>query len=108
MTEKPPYDFKAIVKAAFPAYNGRKIRVEKHTNNSLMTTSYWDGGSRDYFAIVNLQTMRAQQIPGINPMNPPDNWRDTTEIPSNHVIVEHSIFCGKDVGCRIHFRANEF
>lgn len=100
-------DKKAIVKAAFPSYRGRKIKVSEHAKNSVRTNSYWDGGSRDTFVVVTLATLRARPIAGINPLNPPDNWRDATVIEPGTVIVEHSIFCGKDVGCRIHIREED-
>lgn len=99
-------DLKAIVRAAFPSYRGRKIRETSHIKNSMNTNSYWDGGSRDTFVVVDLKTLRATPIAGINPLNPPANWRDPTVIQPGTVIVEHSIFCGKDVGCRVHRRGD--
>lgn len=100
-------DAKSIVRAAFPGYRGRKIRVVPHITDAVSTLSYWDGGSRSTFVTVNLETGAASPIAGINPLNPPANWREPTVIQIGTVIVEHSIFCGKDTGCRIHIRNEE-
>jgi hypothetical protein len=100
-------DIKSIVKAAYPSYRGRKIRISEHTSNGMNTNSYWDGGSRDTFTVVDLATLQARPIPGINPISPPANWRDPTTIEAGTAIVEHSIFCGKDAGCTVHIRPED-
>lgn len=94
---------KQIVRIAFPGYRGRKIKANLCRTGKKSTLSYWDGGSRDEFVIVNLKTMTAQAIAGINPLNPPANWREPTVIPEDCCIVEHSIFRGKDAGCTVHY-----
>lgn len=94
---------KRLVSAAFPGYRGRKISAQACNSGKMSTISYWDGGSRDQFVFVNLSTFETKPILGINPINPPANWRDPTVIPEGFCIVEHSIFCGKDVGCRVHY-----
>jgi len=94
---------KRIVSAAFPGCRSHKIKARQCLSGSMSTLSYWDGGSRDDFVIVNLDTMTGKAIPGINPLNPPANWRDPTVIQPGTVIVKHSVFCGKDSGYTIHF-----
>lgn len=100
-------DIKRICKAAFPSYRGRRYGVKYHATGRMGTLSYWDGGSRDTFAIVDLASLKVTPIAGINPLNPPAGWRDGTEIPGGCAIVEHSIFMGKDSGCTLHLRAPE-
>ena len=100
-------DMKSIAKVAYPSWRGRKLRVSEHASNKVNTRSYWDGGSRDTFVVITLATLGVCEIPGINPINPPANWRDPTTIEAGTVIVEHSILCGKDYGCTIHIRAED-
>lgn len=80
----------SLVKKAFPEYNGRRISVEPF-HGPMAMNSYWSGGSRDYWAIVNMVTGQQVQIqengtpwnPGIAPLQ---------ALPVNAAIVRHG--CG--------------
>lgn len=97
-----------IVQAAFPnAKTRRTIKLEAKTTYHV--SDYWDGGSRNYCAFVRLSDLRAlssQDIPKeqrqyiANPFNLP--ICDITLSPG-FVVVEHCVFCGKDLGYRIYF-----
>ena len=54
-------ELRAVVKAAFPRYNKRQVFVGEFT--SMRINSYWDGGSRDVYALVELATMRTHALP---------------------------------------------
>jgi len=92
-------EVKRVVKAAFPSYNGRKISIS--TNIPSRLDSYWDGGSRDYYAFVQLSTLKAVELPTNHPFFEKDKPRDLSALPLGMAIVRHSIFCGKDVGCAV-------
>ena len=93
---------KQVAKNAFPNYNGRKFKVQFGTKN-MSIRSYWDGGSRTYYALVNLATMEAKHAPTSHPFfNKVDVEVDNVEIPQGFVIVAHSIFCGKDMGLTVY------
>ena len=79
---------RSICLAAFPAYRGRKFSVSTNIPDQLR--SYWDGGSRDYYAFVNLVTRRVEPLPSHHPLLPP-----------GIAIVCHSIVAGKDMGCEV-------
>ncbi len=90
---------KAIARALFPEYTGRKIKVV--TRKSYTMANYWDGGSRVYVKAVNLNTARVSDPDAVteSPFNPEANA--TFEIPAGVALVEHSYFCGKDMGITI-------
>lgn len=91
-----------IVKACFPQYNGRKVFVlpAKEAPNELR--SYWDGGSRDYYAFYNLDTKQVLPVHSNHPIFEPGQPSVLRELPAHIVLAEHTIFCGKDVGVRLY------
>lgn len=102
--KKPSPRLQQICHVAFPSYRGRKWRLEAKEKKS--TNSYWDGGSRDTFVVVNLASLVANPIAGLNPLtHKPDA---PVPITPGVCIVEHSIFCGKDTGITIHCHPNDF
>lgn len=91
-----------IARASFPAYNGRLFQLAV-SDSPIDVRSYWDGGSRSYFVFVNLATMQAsQQVPAQSAFDAPINGADSVQLPEGFACVEHSIFCGKDMGLTIH------
>lgn len=85
------------------AWRGRKVKV-KVTNSVSISGTYWDGGSKSYWYAVNLMTRQsvplAAQAANLAPWDPRHiaAMNATPTIPPGAVIVEHSIFCGKDAG----------
>jgi hypothetical protein len=49
----------AIVAAAFPSYQHRNGRLEVKPFQPVTPTSYWSGGTREYWAFVRLADMKA-------------------------------------------------
>jgi hypothetical protein len=94
-----------VIRAAFPDYNGNKCRVE-FTESSVNMSSYWDGGTRSYFAIVRLSDCQVMSIPQQSAYDKQLRGVDSFDIPAGFVVVEHIIFCGKDMGLKIHARAD--
>lgn len=93
---------RAALAATFPNYKGRKLsyRVE---DSPLDVTSFWDGGSRSYFVLLELATLRARPVPqNGTPYDGGPIRPNGVHIPEGYAIVEHVIFCGKDLGIRFH------
>ncbi len=84
-------------------YTGRKFKACP-TETVNISSQQWSGGSRDTYLIVHLASGRSQ------PMTDPRPWPESmaplaeVEIPEGCAIVEHSIFCGKDLGLTFHMR----
>lgn len=98
-------DVAKVCHAAFPGYSGHKVKIE-YTDHPLDLASYWDEGSRNYYAIVRLvdcqvmavpeQSMYTRQIAGV----------EAFAIPAGYVVVAHVIFCGRDLGLTITCRTD--
>lgn len=54
-------ELKRIVKAAFPRYAKKNVFLSKFSPTQI--NSYWDGGSRDTYVLINLATMQDQPLP---------------------------------------------
>ena len=92
-------DVEAIVSAAFPSYRGRKFRVQPAESVTLGDT-FWDGGSRSQYTAVRLADGLASAANVGQPWSGVEG--KSVPVPPGVVIVEHSIFCGKDCGLRIY------
>lgn len=94
-----------IAKAAFPGWKGRKLRVERRETVTLSGT-YWSGGSKNEFVAVELATMRTSpadaRLGDPNAFGGIGDSCPTIGIPVGFAIVEHVIFRGKDLGCRVY------
>jgi hypothetical protein len=91
-----------IARRAFPAYRGRKFRVVISARPSRLL-SFWDGGSRDTYQVV--QDGRAISPPTVAPFGR-ENAPDFVPVPGA-ILVEHSIFMGKDAGCTIYLHPDD-
>ena len=90
-----------ILKVTYPGYRGRKIRIVPQ-RHPLDCKSYWEGGSRDYFVFVRLDTFAVAPMPAQSAFDRDIRGAESVTLPPGVICVEHSIFCGKDVGIRIH------
>jgi hypothetical protein len=92
--------FKPIIAACYPKWTGRKLRVETATEYRM--ENYWDGGSRCYVLAYDLKTGRSYG-PAVHTTNPMHGAAHSiVNIPDGVLLVEHSIFCGKDAGVTIY------
>lgn len=94
-------DVIAIAKRAYPDYNGRKFRVEV-CEHPLDVRSSWEGGSRNYFTFLRLDTGNTMEVPAQSAFDAQIKGADSVALVPGLVCVEHSYFCGKDMGIRIH------
>jgi len=90
-----------IVQATYPSYRGRKVTIVPQ-RYPLNVQSYWSGGSRDYFVFLRLDIFAVAPMPAQSAFDKPVQGADAVTLPVGIACVEHSIFCGKDVGIRIH------
>ncbi len=94
-----------VCRAAFPDYTGRKVKVS-YTDSPISITSYWDGGTKSYYAAVRLSDCAVVPVPSNGGLGDRSAYAPV-EIPQGVVIVEHVWFCGKDMGLTVHARAHE-
>jgi hypothetical protein len=98
----PTPEVTTMARRAFPAYRGRKYKLD-NSDHPVSTTSYWGCGSRDYFVALDLATNRILPIPqNGTPFDGGPIAPNGVEVPPGYMIVEHSIFCGKDMGITFH------
>ena len=93
-------EVKPIIEVSFPEYKGRTFKVKLSEFVTFYNTN-WDGGSRNQYVAVSMAKGKGQPMPVSAP------WANLVEgkrmeIPFGVVVVEHSHYCGKDVGITIH------
>lgn len=81
-------------------YSGKSIQIKKFTGPKTLD-SYWDGGSRDVFYFLELATGKCLRVESNHPVFEANKPRELKDLPEGVVLVEHSIFCGKDIGITI-------
>ena len=103
-----------LMKASFPDYRGRKYRIVV-TEGPISLNSHWAGGSRDYFQVVRLADGAAVTVPqngsGFEPASVNQGLIPALQerLPAPGIaVVEHSIFCGKDIGLTLHVHPSNF
>ena len=89
-----------IARAAFPDYNGKKFGLEAF-QGPMNLASYWDGGSRTFYAVIDLNTKKAVEIPQSGTMFDKETYH-ASKLPYNIAIVAHKISSGKDAGITIY------
>lgn len=99
LTGKEPL-VQEIVGKAFPAYRGR--RFDLVISETVDVRSYWSGGSRDYFVILNLENGKAALVPAQSGYDRPITGAEDVPLGNGVIVVEHSIMEGKDMGITIH------
>ncbi len=86
----------ALVHAAFPGYNGRKVSVNPFVGPMTMN-SYWSGGSRDYWAVVDMETFKHAEIPENGTMWNP-SLGPLKELPLNGAVIRYTMGPYESVG----------
>lgn len=81
-------------------YTGRKISVE-FTETVPVYNTNWDGGSRNYYSFLNMETSTSRKAPDFAPWENPIEGQRATLKPGR-VIVERCFYCGSDLGITIY------
>ena len=97
---------KHIISATFPRYKGRKVFLEPAEKAPKELRSYWDGGSKDSYAFYNLDTKQTLMVHTNHPFFEPGQPSRLEGLPPHIVLVEHTIFCGKDCGITLYGNLN--
>jgi len=102
----PTTEIKNLARQCFPRYRGRSFTIN-NSGRSVNINSYWDGGSRSKFVMLDLATGKRLDIAQNGtvhdggPIAP-----DGVKVPAGYVLAEHVIFCGKDLGITFHVDPN--
>lgn len=98
-------DVAQIIRATFPSYKGRKITVKPKASIAIDSSGLnWSGGTRYQYRACTLEGQATGNLDRHNASAP---WEKapgshSVEVLQGHVIVEHCMFCGKDLGLRIY------
>lgn len=85
---------KAILAATFPQYKGRKVKLVISASLPVAHVEGWDGGSMSEARLYNMRTGGAVFA------------STQVQIADAHwIVVEHSVFCGKDSGITIRMQS---
>ncbi len=88
-----------LVGKLFPDYTGRKF-VMQFVERIVFRNLNWDGGSRNEYKFVRSDGKLAV-MPVLAPWKEVNEGR-TVELPPEVLVVEHTFFCGRDLGIRIY------
>ena len=105
--KEPVLTLRDFAKRFFPGYRGRKFKL-RIDPGGMSLVSCWSGGSRDSFVVVRLEDMQAVPIPengsGFSAVDRQYGAKGLpVKLPApGFAVIEHSIFCGKDVGLTVH------
>jgi hypothetical protein len=90
------------IRSCFPSYNSRTVQIQAAEKLTLRNT-YWDGGTRSTYSLCYLSTGEQRPLPQFDPpqfggpRRPPE-----IELREGFAVLEHVIFCGKDLGIHFH------
>lgn len=97
-------EVKSLLQATYPEYKGRKIRLE--TRDTYQMENYWSGGTKHEVMAYDLATGKVS-YPNGNTTNPMTGIAHSEiTIPDGVALVEHTIFCGHDIGITIMVNSN--
>lgn len=96
-------DIERLVTATFPEYKGRKFSIRPKEKIQLSDLN-WSGGTRSEYKACTLDGQWLGSTECYAQMWPGDNKAEgmIIPIPSGVCVIEHCIFCGKDLGIRIY------
>ena len=95
---------KRIAFAAFPSYAGRSFAVAPFEGTKRLD-SCWSGGSRDYYQLVSVESLKTIPIPeNGTPFSNGGQILTISELPQGAALVQHTIFSGKDLGITVYVR----
>jgi len=115
-------EVKAVVLAAFPSYRKQKATLSVF-NGGVNINSYWDGGSRSEYAVVELASLQRKRLPthshpyfdvarhGIVNVETQDVAVDRVgnltliRLPAGFALVSAGTFCGKPATAHVYLNA---
>ena len=101
--EKIDGTIKGIIAACFPDYKGKKVTISTDVPKRIF--SYWDEGSRTYYAFFSLENGKTFNVESNHPMFEAGKPNTLDKLPERVLLVAHSYYCGKDSGITIYANA---
>lgn len=99
-------DVWAVAGRAFPEYRGRSFSVAI-SGRVVLHDLNWGGGTKNIYKAVSLtQDGAVNGLPALSPWNNPAEGQ-ALDIPVGWAVVEHTIFCGRDMGLTIHINTDD-
>ena len=99
--DKPTETMKKVI-AATTDYNGKKIKVIINSFPEKLD-SYWDSGSRTYYAFFDINSNKQYSLPSNHPYYEPDKPRNLGgALLKGVVLVSRSYFRGADMGVTLY------
>mgnify|MGYP001563450181 CR=1 FL=1 len=115
-------EVKRVVTVAFPEYKKHNAYLSVFPEAGMNINSYWDGGSKDEYAIVDLATMTQKPMPttthpyfdimakgiqGENAFLEVSQRGNVTlkVLPENFALVSAGTFCGKRATAHVYLPA---
>lgn len=110
---------RAIV-AAFPAYRKHNAFLSVFPESGVQVNSFWDGGSKTYYAVIDLATLKTHSLPtsthphfdvanrGLVNAEDPDVRVDHVgnitlkHLPDGFALISSGTFCGKPATAHIY------
>jgi hypothetical protein len=83
--------FKLLINSIFPDYRGHKVQLVIHDSGTMtLSQTYWSGGSRSYYAGVNLQSGQFGHLQSTQ-VHPWYSQVEGKEVPLTEtlVVLEH-------------------
>lgn len=104
VTEKTAPEVVSVARRGFPSYSGRKFKICAF-RGPMSLASCWAGGSRDLYALVAVDGSASSARASV-PQNGSGFERipdlELRDLPDGMALVEHTIFCGKDLGLTVY------
>jgi hypothetical protein len=119
-------EVKRVILAGFPGYRKQDAYLDVFPAHGVNINSFWDGGSRAEFAVVELATLNRKQLPtqthpffdlearGIRSMQDqfvtvsPVGNVTLKAIPEGFALIEAGTSCGKSATARVLLHPNNF
>ncbi len=94
VTLQPGTDLARIVRLV--GSKKRKAIIARPCTEVRISNSYWDGGSRSDYFLVDVKHMTYRNIPGVSPMQYGGPKEDpVVKLEPGFAVVEAGTFCGK-------------
>ena len=109
-----------IIRAAFPDYKKHRAMLSAFGEHGVRINSYWDGGSKDEYAIVDLATRRREALPNATHpyfevaarglANKHDGYVEVDHVgnitlkclPEGFALIRSGWFCGKPATAHVY------
>jgi len=88
-----------LLRESFPDYKGRKFYLEFKDRITVYNLN-WSGGSKNEYAFFRADNKKAF-VPARPPWDNPFE-RQAFDLSPEVLVVEHCIFCGRDMGITVY------